>query len=164
MPLGSRITHDTVLEGRRGRIYGLILERPGVTFLDLVRATSGHYGVTAHHLYVLERFELVRSYRTHRSRRYYASVGDPERDRREAILREPHLRDTLAIVAQAPGLSQAEVVTRFPGLTRQAVAHRLERLIENGIVSAFGNGRNRRYRPTNTTHALAKGPIGVVAM
>lgn len=150
MPLGSRITQDGLLEGRRRQLYGLILERPGVTFMELVRASLGHIGVTSYHLFLLERHQLVRSCRTHRCRRYYAFVGDPEADRRDAILREPHMRATYERVQAEPGIAQRELVERFPEVTRQSVAYRLGRLVRAGIIWEDRQARSTRYRPAAT--------------
>lgn len=147
MPIGSSIPPEELLQGNRARLYDLILARPGIRFTDLVAAAGLHFGSTLHHLFLLERFQLVRSYKTDRSRRYVAALGAPEETRRAAHLAEERVRKTLEYVQAHPGSTQARVAAAFPEVCRQAVAYRLRHLCRLGLVTVERNGRGLAYRP-----------------
>jgi predicted transcriptional regulator len=158
MSIGIRLSKDGVLTGPRARLYDLILARPGIRFTDLVNGTQGHWGSTAHHLYVLERFQFVRSYRVGRCRRYVASLGPEAQSQQAAHLEEAANRTMLELVRQHPGICQQDVAARFPGRTRQAVGHRLANLERLGLVTEVRQGRWKLYYPVQPIVVHLIGP------
>lgn len=157
---GNALQAQDVLQGHRARLYDLILARPGIPFTDLVAATNSHFGTTAHNLHVLERFQLIRSYKTNRSRRYVAALGPQEEARRAAALMEPHLRQTLDVIESSPELTRTDLHRAFPDVSRQTISYRVARLLELGLVEESRGGRFKQYRATGRAVAGPVLPLG----
>jgi predicted transcriptional regulator len=140
---------DALKNHRRRQLYDAILAHPGATYRFLMQATGQSDGGTRHHLAALQRLRLVAVQRHEGTLRYYENHGRYDQTwRREALLRDPHLRQVVEWVAQHPGRNQraiiqhAEAAWAWSGkVTRQ----RLARLARWGLLVARRDGRSRLY-------------------
>lgn len=145
-PFLSRVRQEDVLRGRREILYEAIRANPGICFTELSRVGSMDYGVLGYHLQVLETTGYVRSAKAGRYRRYFEYNGHPgDQYEPRAYACNPDVQDFLAVLQQNPDTTQNELAQRV-GVTRQAVAYRLDRLEKLGLVERERIGRRHHYR------------------
>ena len=159
LPLYSRIPRARVLANpNRARIYARLLERPGETVPDLVRATGLAPVVVRHHLRILERHALVTRRADGRRRRYHRldAAPSPQDVLRRSVLADATRRAVAEALAASPeGATQRDLVERL-GLSQRLVSYHLARLEEAGL--AWGaEGTPRRYAASDVARALLAG-------
>lgn len=134
----------------RGRILGYVEAHPGIHFSALRDALGLANGVTAHHLYVLEREGEVLSWTHGRNRRYAASGIDPKRIEE---VRSPLTGMQLAIMETLSGSDQLGLTATELRLkleaSRQLMSYHLKQLRESEMISTLGSGRKARWSLTN---------------
>lgn len=130
----------------RGRVMGYVESHPGIHFSALRDALGLANGVTAHHLYQLERQGAIISWVDGRRRRFAAAGVDPIRLKE---IRNPATGMQLAILevladAGDLGLSGTELREQLSS-SRQLLSYHLQSLRERDLVEPEGGGRKRRW-------------------
>jgi len=134
----------------RGRVLGYIEAHPGIHVSALRDALELANGVTAHHLYSLEKEGKIISWADARRRRYATSGIDPKR------LKE--IENPLTGMQQA--IMQVLVESGEMGLTsielrvalqtsRQLMSYHLRCLDEKELVASEGRGRKKTWKVKN---------------
>jgi predicted transcriptional regulator len=138
---------DVAQSPGRARIYGAIVERPGISLTELCRGLGYAIGHVQYHLYVLQRLGMVHSHRVGRSVRYIAvGVGHPHDGLRLAAEADARLRGLLSFIEEHPGCSLTEASLSV-GKSRQAGTTHVRRLIRMGLVEMRLDGNVRRLHP-----------------
>ena len=137
----------------RGRILGYVEAHPGIHFSALRDALGLANGVTAHHLYVLEREGEAISWSHGRKRRFAVSSIDPKRIEE---IRSPVTGMQLAIMEILSesghlGMTATELRTKLEA-SRQLMNYHLKQLKVSEMVSSSGSGRKARWILTDTAH------------
>lgn len=144
-PYLSRTPPENYVEGRRRVLYSAIFGRPGISFTELQGLTRVRYGNLQYHLETLERAKIVESVKVGRYRRYYpVGMDDFESLRLRAHLADPIYLRTAIDVEASPGVSAGEFHRLHRGLTRQAVAYRIQRLRNAGGIETDQTGNGYR--------------------
>lgn len=148
-PLYTRIARSRVLaNANRRRVYDALVERPGLTTADLVRATGLAEVVVRHHLRMLETHRFVRLQRSGRLKAYFATDGgtDPAAAAARLALHDGTRGRIAAEVARSGRLTRRDLAARL-GISPRLVSYHLQKLEEAGLVAAHG-GLPREYAPT----------------
>ena len=145
-PLAAIASRGDPGQFTRGRVLGYVEAHPGIHFSAVRDALGLANGVTAHHLYRLERHGALISWVDGRRRRFAAAGVDPARLKE---LRRPVTgmqRAILELLAEAGdlGLSGGELQTRLAS-SRQLFSYHIQRLHTDALIDADGRGRSRRW-------------------
>ena len=133
---------------RRTRIFAYIQSHPGATFREVARATAVAMGTARHHLSVLKRRGAIME-RGHRgTTRFFENHGKFEVSWPFVVLlREAPLRRLHDWLAAHPGAPQKEVLEAMEGIgwSRSTTQHRLQRLVDGGVLELRPQGRLKVY-------------------
>lgn len=148
-PYLSRTPPENLVEGRRRVLYSAIFDHPGISFTELREHSNIRFGVLQYHLETLERAGFVESLKVGRFRRYYPLGSDHHAalERRGYAADAGYLR-MMVEVETLPGSTQSQLQQLHPGVARQSVAYRLQRLERVGAIRAYRDGRTRRFELT----------------
>ncbi|HLF92040.1 MAG TPA: winged helix-turn-helix transcriptional regulator [Planctomycetota bacterium] len=149
--LFSRFEREGVLDhGTRERIYETIRRTPGVHYGGLRRHLELAAGTLTHHLFMLEREELVRSQRDGFRKRFYprgrADWGPAPLTAIE--------RSIVDLVHEEPGILQGEVASHL-GISKQVASYHLRKLERLGRVHVERLGRAAHCYPARGAAAPA---------
>lgn len=119
----------------RGKIYGFILARPGITLTELKSELSMGTGGVVYHLQVLEQLELVKSVKEGKFRHWYA-VGV------KVIVDVEHLigsteAEVLSHVEKSGPTANVDIAKAL-GYSRQRTHYNLKLLQQRGLVEPIG--------------------------
>lgn len=133
------------LETRR-RIYERILAVPGIHLRRLAREVAVPVGTLEHHLHLMERHGLVRSF-VESHRRAVVAAEDAAVDELPILhlLRQRTWRRLLLELLREPDLTFPEIVARI-GLTPSTVSYHLTRLRLRGVLAKTTVGRTALYQ------------------
>lgn len=138
--LFSRINGPAVLNNKtREQIYLHIQARPGAYFRSIKRELSLNDGTLTHHLYTLERENLIRRHREGLRLRFFPSTMGAIRTR---ALNPWQLR-VLEAVRAKPGITQTELATQL-GISRQAAHYHVDNLRRGSLLGVALVGRETR--------------------
>ena len=146
-PLLARFNRGERDVQTRGRIAGFVEAHPGIHFSALRDALALANGVTAHHLYQLEKQGDLLSWQDGRRRRYAVSGLDPKR---LDELEHPVTGMQLAILELLSersdiGLTATDLRVRLEA-SRQLMSYHLSQLRERELVARQGKGRKALWQ------------------
>ena len=146
-PLLARLNRGERDVQTRGRIAGFVEAHPGIHFSALRDALALANGVTAHHLYQLEKQGDLLSWQDGRRRRYAVSGLDPKR---LDELEHPVTGMQLAILELLSersdiGLTATDMRVRLEA-SRQLMSYHLSQLRERELVARQGKGRKALWQ------------------
>jgi predicted transcriptional regulator/fibronectin type 3 domain-containing protein len=144
-PLFSRLKKDDVLDNKtRYAMHGVIVEKPGIHFSEMIREFNLSNGITAYHLEVLEREDFIRSVRDGRLKRFYSKHTKVPKDHKRTPL---EVREAvLNLVKFKPGISQKEIVDTL-GITRDSAGYFLREMVREGELEGSRKGKYTIYHP-----------------
>lgn len=159
LPLYSRLRRSELLEnGVRERIYRAIETAPGVSIIQVCRASKAGWGTAVYHLQRLERDRMIVSRRDGQYRRFYLNGTAPipgAPDPAAKALQHPLAARIAAFVAANPGVAQKDVCVAM-GIAPPLASKWLGRLLEAGLLTSQREWKLVRYAPTSAlAHALA---------
>lgn len=130
----------------RRRIYDVVAQHPGSSAREIQRRAELGWGETAYHLDQLTRAGHLRRERGGR-RDYYFPPDMTWDDRRSfQALRSAAERRILVELVDRPGQTLADLVSAT-GLSLSTTSFHLRHLLREGIVEAYREGNQRRFRP-----------------
>ncbi len=132
----------------RQKLYDYILQNPGGTFRELVRATGIPTGPARHHLAVLRHANLIQEHGHKATLRYFENHGRFDDSWNTVVLlREPELERLHGWLLGHPGTKQREILDAAAhwGWSRSTTQHRLGRLAGEGLVEIKLQGRMKLY-------------------
>lgn len=133
---------------RRRLLLQTIRAHPGATFRELVRSTGLAGGTARHHLTVLRRQGHIVERRHRSTLRFF--VAGTHNDDWEAVvlLRQAGLARLHGWLQEHPGVIQKDAleVAAEWGWSRSTTQHRLQRLVDAGLLEAVPQGRRKMYR------------------
>ena len=148
-PLYSKLRPESILSNRlRKRIYVYVQNNPGDHFRSILVNLNLTNGTLAHHLYTLEKENLIRSQRDGLYRRFYPAGFRIEEDRVNLSQIQQSIIDE---VKTCPGLSQKELSQRL-GLSSSTVNYNIKSLKDRGLVSMRKDGKSTRVHPVTDEH------------
>lgn len=131
------LTHKT-----RSLIHELVVDRPGLTFSEIMRIVKVKESTLRYHLRYLERKEVVRT-KEKRGRKAYFPSMEETRKGYEKDLSKIQLK-VLDIIDKDPGLDQKTLVSRMKG-NRFLISYHLKRLMDMGLIRKVRDGKRVRY-------------------
>jgi hypothetical protein len=147
VPLYHRLTRDEVLDhGMRNRLHERIMESPGVSYSDLKRGFALNNGTLSHHLWMLQRQQLITA-RPDGLRKRFFPYG-PRVTFAGSI--DPRQR-VAALVKEEPGIAQKEISERL-GLSKQLVNYHVRSLERRGELLVERSWRAARCFPIDAEH------------
>ena len=146
-PLLARLNRGERDVQTRGRIAGFVEAHPGIHFSALRDALALANGVTAHHLYQLEKQGDLLSWQDGRRRRYAVSGLDPKR---LGELEHPVTGMQLAILELLSErsdirLTATDMRVRLEA-SRQLMSYHLSQLRDREFVARQGKGRKALWQ------------------
>ncbi len=131
----------------RGRVLGYIEAHPGIHFSALRDALGLANGVTAHHLYALEKEGKVISWADARRRRYATSGIDPKRlkNLESPITGMQQAIMQVLVESDKMGLTGVELREALQ-TSRQLMSYHLNSLSEKELIKVEGKGRSKRWK------------------
>ncbi len=149
-PLYSKLRPETLLSNRlRKRIYVYVQNNPGEHFRSILVKLNLTNGTLAHHLYTLEKEDLIRSEKDGLYRRFYPAgyhVADTKA-RLSAIQ-----RSILDCIERRPGLSQKEISGEL-SLSNSTVNYNVKVLEEKSVIETRRVGKSTSIYPVNDTNS-----------
>ncbi|WP_067050790.1 winged helix-turn-helix transcriptional regulator [Methanofollis ethanolicus] len=142
-----RVTRQTILDhkGRR-ELYELIRDNPGISLSTLREKTGLNDGTARYHLGLLNLHGMIvcRSY--HGSRYYYARNKDYGRMEAALLtyLHTENARVILDLLSRDDDLSHHDLMAAT-GTASPTISWHMKRLIADGIVESYHEGRKTRY-------------------
>src|SRR5882762_6504234 len=121
----------------RGRLFQVIREEPGIHFAEIRRKAGFANGSTSHHLRILEQGGYIRVVIDGARTRFYPT-GRPLGEAADRLCDAD--RALLAVVADTPGLSQADLAHRV-NRSPSAVSRSVSRLASLGLVTTAHGDR-----------------------
>lgn len=147
--LFTKISPDKALEHERRRtLQDYIVSNPGATFRELLRGTGIPAGTARHHLTILRRSGLTVEKQYRSTLRFFENHGKfDETWAAVVLLREPELEKLHSWIMDNPSCKQMDVLDAMieDGWTRSTTQHRLQRLIDGGLVTVRPQGRLKLY-------------------
>jgi biotin operon repressor len=138
-PLYSKLKPEHLLSNRlRKRIYVYVQNNPGEHFRAILVNLNLTNGTLAHHLYTLEKENLIRSQRDGLYRRFYPAGYHIDEDR---ISLSPIQKKIIEIVQQKPGLSQKEISEEL-SVSNSTVNYNIKALKEKGQIVVKKSGKS----------------------
>ncbi|WP_298666727.1 winged helix-turn-helix transcriptional regulator, partial [uncultured Methanofollis sp.] len=131
---------------KRKAIYTCIRERPGISFAEIVETTGISRGTAQYHLVRLRVAHLVRAVRGDSLTGYFESRNacGPMEQTILLHLRSPTEERILALLLETPDLSQSEIAEAV-GVADPTVAGHMKRLVANGVVESYRDGKKTKY-------------------
>lgn len=131
----------------RGRVLGYIEAHPGIHFSALRDALDLANGVTAHHLYSLEKEGKVISWADARRRRYATSGIDPKRLKEIENPLTGMQQAIMQVLVESGGMGLTSIELRQVTQTsRQLMSYHLRCLDEKDLVITEGKGRKKTWK------------------
>ena len=161
-PFYSRIRRSRVLaHERRQEIHRILGERPGLTLMELARATGMVRVVLQHHLRMLETHQVIVTRMEGRRRTYFLAgqIPPPPVLHGQAALRDASRKRIADLLAQAGRPLTQSDLSRELGLSQRLVSYHLSQLESAGLVASEGR-LPRRYRPTDLLGLTLEGKGG----
>lgn len=149
-PLYSKLKPEHLLNNRlRKRIYVFVQNHPGEHFRSILTHLNLTNGTLAHHLYTLEKENLIRSQRDGLYRRFYPAGYqiDPTKVSLTAIQQR-----IIDLVNDEPGLSQKEISQNLE-LSNSTVNYNIKSMKEKGLLEVRKDGKSTRIFPSKDTNA-----------
>ncbi len=148
--LFTRLPADEALKHpRRRALAEYVKEHPGATFRELVRSVDIPAGTCRHHLSVLARSEVLTEHRHKSTVRFFENHGKFDQTWESVVmLREAELADLHGFVEENPGLMQKQILDHAMQTwqwSRSTTQHRLQRLVDGGLLSIHEVGRRKCY-------------------
>ncbi len=138
-PLYSKLKPEHLLSNRlRKRIYVYVQNNPGEHFRSILVNLNLTNGTLAHHLYTLEKENLIRSQKDGLYRRFYPAGYNIVEDR---VSLSPIQRDVIALIDGEPGLSQKEISERL-SISNSTVNYNIKSLREKGQIEVKKKGKS----------------------
>lgn len=150
VPLVTRMSRGEALEhDLRRRVLEVVRRDPGVCASAVADEVGAAWGTVLYHLDTLEDTGYVVSMKHGRHRRYFERGGTPTGAREAlATLQRDTTAEVYETVREDPGLSQQEIADQV-GLTPQALAWHMDRLVEVGLVEKERDGRRKLHYASN---------------
>lgn len=154
--LFTRLSKQEALEHpKRKTIFTYVQQHPGANFREVARNTGIASGTVRHHLTVLERAGHLVEHQHQGTVRLFENHGKFDQNWADVVLlREPALNELNDWVKAHGPCPQKDILEGMEqlGWSRSTTQHRLERLVEGGLVSIRLQGRLKIYsiapRPT----------------
>ena len=128
----------------RYSIHGLIIDKPGIHYSEIIREFDLTNGVAAYHLSVLERENFIRSVRDGRLKRFYSTYTKVPQDQKRT---PEELRwGILDYVKSRPGVSQKDIVNAL-GISRDSTGYFLREMVKERKLESSRKGKYTVYRP-----------------
>lgn len=169
MPLYSRLRRSELLDNAvRERIHRTVQAHPGVSIIQVCRATKVGWGTAVYHLQRLERDRMIVSRRDGQYRRFFLNGHAPEAgsvDLAGRALAHPLAARVAGFVQANPGAAQKDVCVAL-GISPPLASKWLGRLLEAGLLTSQREWKLVRYAPTAALEqalARAASPTQVVA-
>jgi uncharacterized membrane protein/DNA-binding MarR family transcriptional regulator len=143
-PLYSKLKPEHLLSNRlRKRIYVYVQNNPGEHFRSILVNLNLTNGTLAHHLYTLERENLIRSQRDGLYRRFYPAGYQIDEDR---VSLSPIQKRIMELLGSEPGLSQKDISQKLD-LSNSTVNYNIKSLKEKGIIDITKEGKSTHIFP-----------------
>lgn len=138
-PLYSKLKPEHLLSNRlRKRIYVYVQNNPGEHFRSILVNLDLTNGTLAHHLYTLEKENLVRSQRDGLYRRFYPAGYHIDENK---ISVSPIQKRIMELVEKQPGLSQKEISEKLE-LSNSTVNYNIKSLKDKGLIKMSKEGKS----------------------
>lgn len=140
IPLFTRIKKDEALDQFvRGRVFGYIESHQGTHYSDIMDKIGVGNGTLSHHLYMLEKMDMIKSRREGlRYRAFYTTgVKFPEKDKWRLTELQSEI---MKIIKENEGISQKDVRTIL-GETQQTINYNIKMLQRSGLIELEKKGR-----------------------
>ncbi len=159
-PLFTRFQRETVLNHpKRGELYQLIADRPGVCLQNLCDETELSRTAVTHHLRLLEKQHLIVSKRNGRSRHYYQNGGryGTEMKQAYAVLQNERSQAIADFIHGHPGAIQKSICSRL-GIDASVAHWHAKRLEEANLIRTVRQGRTVAYFPSAPLEQIRQTP------
>jgi len=144
IPLYSKLRPDHLLSNRlRRRIYVYVQNHPGEHFRSILVNLNLTNGTLAHHLYTLEKENLIRSQRDGLYRRFYPAGYRIDENRLNI---SPIQRKILDLIGERPGLSQKDISKELD-ISSSTVNYNIKALREKELIDIVKDGKMTRIFP-----------------
>jgi DNA-binding MarR family transcriptional regulator len=150
IPLYSKLRPEHILNNRlRKRIYVYVQNHPGEHFRSILTHLNLTNGTLAHHLYTLEKENLIRSQRDGLYRRFYPAGYqiDPNQVSLTSIQKRIMER-----VKEEPGLSQKDISEKLE-LSNSTVNYNIKSLKEKELIEVRKEGKSTQIYPLETKNS-----------
>ena len=138
-PLYSKLKPEHLLSNRlRKRIYVYVQNNPGEHFRAILVNLNLTNGTLAHHLYTLEKENLIRSQRDGLYRRFYPAGYHIDEDR---VSLSPIQKKIVELIQVKPGLSQKEISEEL-SVSNSTVNYNIKALKEKGQIVVKKSGKS----------------------
>jgi DNA-binding MarR family transcriptional regulator len=144
-PLYSKLKPEHLLNNRlRKRIYVYVQNHPGEHFRSILTHLNLTNGTLAHHLYTLEKEDLIRSQRDGLYRRFYPAGYQIDPNHISLTSIQQRIMDQ---VREEPGLSQKEISQKLE-LSNSTVNYNIKSMKEKELIVIKKDGKNTRIFPS----------------
>ncbi|MGA1866127.1 MAG: winged helix-turn-helix transcriptional regulator [Thermoplasmatota archaeon] len=145
-PLYSKLKPEHLLNNRlRKRIYVYVQNHPGEHFRSILTHLELTNGTLAHHLYTLEKENLVRSQRDGLYRRFYPAGYQIDPGQVSLTGIQQRIIDT---IKERPGLSQKDI-SQTLSLSNSTVNYNIKSMKDKGLIEVRKEGKNTRIFPVS---------------
>ncbi|MCK9276955.1 MAG: winged helix-turn-helix transcriptional regulator [Methanoculleus sp.] len=151
--LGYRASRCPLDNKKRSRIYACIRDHPGITPVEIARATGINRGTTGYHLSRLREAGLVSVICQDGRAAYFRSGYDATGRIVCCHLRNGTRQQILTLLLDDPSITQSEIADDT-GISRSAAAWHLQRLAADGLIESDRDGRTVRYALTDEALAV----------
>ncbi|MCK8518078.1 winged helix-turn-helix transcriptional regulator [Methanoculleus sp. 7T] len=147
--LGYQSSRRPLDHKKRSRIYACIRDHPGITPVEIARATGINRGTTGYHLSRLREAGLVSVIHQDGRVGYFRNRGYDTTEKNVYFhLRNSVRQQILTLLLDDPGITQSEIADDT-GISRSAAAWHLQRLAADGLIESDRDGRTVRYALTD---------------
>gem|GEM_PF-6785836 len=149
-PLYTKLKPEHLLSNRlRRRIYVYVQNNPGEHFRSILVNLNLTNGTLAHHLYTLEKENLIRSQRDGLYRRFYPAGYHIEEDK---VNLSPLQKRILELVESRPGLSQKDISLGL-GISNSTVNYNVKSMKEKKVIEVRKMGKSTHIYPISTENS-----------
>ncbi|MEA3559870.1 MAG: winged helix-turn-helix transcriptional regulator [Candidatus Thermoplasmatota archaeon] len=149
-PLYSKLHPEHILNNRlRKRIYVYVQNHPGEHFRSILTHLDLTNGTLAHHLYTLEKENLIRSKRDGLYRRFYPAGYQIDETK---VSLSAIQRRIMGLVTDEPGLSQKDISQRLQ-ISNSTVNYNIKSLADKGIVDVQKEGKSTCIIPVKNQNS-----------
>jgi DNA-binding MarR family transcriptional regulator len=149
-PLYSKLKPEHLLNNRlRKRIYVYVQNHPGEHFRSILTHLDLTNGTLAHHLYTLEKENLIRSQRDGLYRRFYPAGYQIDPGHITLTSIQQRIMD---LVKEEPGHSQKEI-SQILEISNSTVNYNIKSMKEKGLIEMRKEGKNTRIFPSPDQNA-----------
>src|SRR5258708_7956319 len=125
---------DPLVHPRRRLIHAYVVQNPGPSFREVVRACGIPSGTARHHLSVLKRHRLLVERRHGCTTRFFENHGRFDKTWGDVVLlREASLAELQGWLEIHGESNQSAILAAMPW-SRSTTQHRLARLLDGGLV------------------------------